>query len=299
MQFFKQQMSKTLNVFFAASRAYLQHFTVAATSLLENNRDLNITISVINSDIPVADQMLVYNFFKEKYNTLTTFIGIGNIDFSIFRTTDLHKKYTYYRLFLADLVPATMDQVLFVDSDIIVTGSLNELAEKQLSDDEFICAVSEVAVQDNVIRLNKLGFPLQSYFNAGVFLANIKLWRRDNLTLKFINIAKKHGHQMEWVDQDILNIYFANNWTMLDKKFNAIHLIRKEDVTPLIIHYNTYSKPWYYVDTHPYNKLYWKYLRLTPFKANKAENFSLKNFILKHGRLFKRELREAGLLSYK
>jgi len=291
-------MKKSLNVFFAISKPYFQHFAVAATSLLENNKDLDVKIFIIHDGLAINDFDELLQYFKHKYNTDIALVDVGNIDFSKFKTTGYYPKYTYFRLFLADLAPENIDSALFLDADLVVAGSIKELAEIDTAK-HLISAVSEASVDDNVQRLNEIGFPAKSYFNAGVILVNLKAWREQKLSDQFIAIAGKYMDKLDWVDQDILNIYFANNWNRLDKKFNAVHLLRKLPVTPAIVHYASYSKPWYYVDTHPYNYLYWKYLRLTPFKNNKPTGFSLKNFIIKNGRLLKRQLRELGILKYK
>lgn len=292
------KINKPLNVFFAVGKSFIQHFTVAATSLLENNKDLLINIYVINDKLDKADLNLIIPFFKEKYDVILIFLDVSHIDFSMFRMTPQYSKYTYFRLFLAHIAPEDIETALFLDSDIIVTGSIVELAQIQ-PQNKFIYAVSEVAVESNTKRLNSLGFNLQTYFNAGVMLVNLTALRAEESVKDFIAIATKFGSQLEWVDQDILNIHFANRWEKLDRKFNAIHLIRRLPTPPLIIHYNTFSKPWFYVDTHPYNFLYWYYLKLTPFRNRGAVGFSLKNLIFKNGRLIKRGLREAGILSYK
>ncbi|GAB2700848.1 glycosyltransferase family 8 protein [Mucilaginibacter koreensis] len=290
-------MKKKFNIFFAIDKRYVQHFTVAATSLLENNKDLDINIYVLHDieDMSVLD--ITIRFIKEKYNVDLNFIPVGDVDFSKFRLTEHYPKSTYYRLLLADLVPEHINEGLFLDSDLIITGSLKPLADIDISQ-HYICAASEASVADNAERLNQLGFPNKSYFNAGVILVNLKKWREENLTQRFFSIVNQYSKHLEWVDQDVLNMCFANNWYRFDSTFNAIHLIRKLPVTPVIVHYASYSKPWYYVDTHPYNYLYKKYLNLTPFKGSKPVGFSLKNFILKNGRLFKRQLRETGILKY-
>jgi len=288
-------MKDSLNVFFATSKLYLQHFTVAATSLLENNKDIDIKIFVIHEAMEPDALDVPRRFFRDKYALEINFINIGDVDFTRFRTNDYFGKYTYYRLFVADVAPAGVNIALFLDVDLVVTGSLKELAGIDMSD-KYICAVSETSVGDNIERLQQLGVPAESYFNAGVQLINLKRWREEKLRDKFIAIADTYGKQLKWVDQDILNIYFANNWQPLNKKYNAIHLLKLLPQTPVIVHYNTFSKPWHYVDTHPYNYLYWQYLKLTPFAGRRAEAFSVKNFILKNGRLVKRQLRKAKLI---
>lgn len=291
-------MPKSLNVFFAINKKFIQHFTVAATSLLENNKDLNLNIFVLHDIADLSALDVTVKFLKEKYNADLNFVNVDHIDFSNFRTTAHYPKSTYYRLLLADVIPDNIETGVFMDADLVVNGSIKELAEIDMSQ-HYLAAASEVAVAENVKRLNKLGFPNKSYFNAGVILVNLKKWREENLTQRFFSIVNQYNEHLEWVDQDVLNMCFANNWYQFSSTYNAIHLIKKLPKTPVIVHYASYSKPWHYVDTHPYNYLYHRYLGITPYKGSKQVGFSVKNFVLKNGRLFKRKLRENGLLKYK
>lgn len=284
-----------LNVIFSTSRTFVQHLTVAITSLIENNQDLNINIYIIHNlnDLSVLDKTIY--FIKEKYDVNINLLNVHNFDFSNYRTTTYFDTTTYYKLFVTRIIPETIDSVLYLDCDIIVTGSVAQLANTDISND-FIYAVSELDVSNNVLRLKKLDSSLTTYFNAGVLLINLKKWREHNVLAQLMVIAEKYMQFCLWFDQDILNLFFADNWKEMNKTFNGIYITKALPVIPIIIHYNSFSKPWYYVDIHPYKYLYWKYLKLTPFRKMKAERFTFKNFILKSGRLFKRRLRKVGLI---
>ena len=288
-------MSKTLNVFFSIDKKYIQHFTVALTSLLENNSDLSFNIFVIHNidDLSLLDMTI--KFIKDRYALMLNLINIGDIDFSRFTTNENYTSATYFRLFLADILPNNIDSGLVLDSDLIVTGSIKELANIDMSK-RYIYAASEAFPAHNIGRLKKIGFHANGYFNAGVILINLKAWREEHLVEKFLLIADNYMNKLEWYDQDILNIHFLNTWGEFDQKYNAVHVTKELPVMPVIVHYASYSKPWYYVDTHPYNFLYKRYLSLTPFKGSKPVGFTLKNFVLKNGRLFKRRMRNAGII---
>jgi lipopolysaccharide biosynthesis glycosyltransferase len=283
------------NIFFTIDKNYKQHFTVAVTSLLENNQDMNLNIFVIHDmqDISVMD--IAIDFIRDTYGVTFNFINVDHVDFSRFRTSYHYSKSVYFRLLIPDIIPESVESGLFLDADLIVTGSLKPLANIDVSQ-QYIFAVSEVDIKTNVSRLNKMGFPNESYFNAGVLLINLKKWRQERLTERFISLANQYMHQLEWWDQDILNMHFTNNWVSLDKKYNAIYLLEKLSSLPVIVHYASVNKPWKYVDLHPYKYLYWQYLKLTPFKKSRPEDFTIRNFILKNGRIVKKALRKRGLI---
>ena len=85
-------------------------------------------------------------------------------------------------------------------------------------------------------------------------------------------------------DQDVLNMYFVNRWREMDRKYNALHLIWKRKETPVIVHYAGSSKPWNYLDRHPYKSYYFKYLELTPYRDKKYTDFNIKKAPYKYYR---------------
>ncbi len=118
-------------------------------------------------------------------------------------------------------------------------------------------------------------------------LINLNKWRLDKVSGELMKIAMDYKNHLLWHDQDVLNIYFRNNVGTLDSTYNKFieHRIPK---LPLIIHYTGSSKPWQYFNNHPYKYLYWKYLKMTPFKNQKFESVTIKMAFQKYFRMFKK-----------
>ena len=272
----------SLNVVFTIDERFVQHLTVTLVSLLENNKDISVEAYIIHD----IEDLLVLNkissFFKEKYDLDLKLIKLDNSVFDNYRISLHYSKAVYFRLLITEILPKTVNKALFLDADVIVAGSLKELAEFEFSDTEYLLAVDDVETKTHVPRLNAMGFPLTGYFNAGVLLINVKAWRDNGLSGKFIALADKYMDQLDWWDQDILNMYFYDTWQPMDAKFNALHLRKKLPVTPVVIHYAGTSKPWLYVHQHPYKQLYWDYIKLTPFKDYAYPDFSFKEWLRKY-----------------
>ncbi|WP_345950608.1 glycosyltransferase family 8 protein [Mucilaginibacter sp. PAMB04274] len=280
-------MQKELNVFFTIDENYIQHFTVALTSLLENNKDLTTHIYLISDIADFSPFNYVVKYFQERYQTSINLIAIERELFEKFVVSHHLSKAVYFRLLLADILPAHINSGLFLDSDLIVTNSLKELADTDLKDN-YLMASHDFNLSDSIAWMNEIGFPTKEYFNAGVLLINLKKWREDNVSDKLMDIAQKFMEILRWWDQDVLNIFFRNKWERFDEKFNSMNLTSKLPVTPTIIHYATGGKPWHYFNNHPYKKLYWKYIKLTPFKNAKPKDFSYTNVLRKNYRLLKK-----------
>ncbi len=275
-------MSKTLNVVFTIDENYIQHFTVTLVSLLENNKNIKVRAYVILNikDFSILNKII--EFFKNVYDTELSYIIVEDSMFSKYKISHHLSIAVYYRLLFSDLLPNTIDRLLYLDSDTLVTGSLQEFLSVDFKDN-YIAAIRDTPedLESNIPSLKAIGIPIDDYFNAGVMLINLKLWRLENISSKLINIANEYMDRITWWDQDILNICFLNRWCHLDSKYNALKLTEKCNDLPVIIHYNTHTKPWHYLNYHPYKYLYWQYIKLTPFKNAKIQEFKFKRLAKK------------------
>ena len=286
------KLESPLNVFFTLDKDYIIHFTVCLTSLLENNKDLDISVYVIHD---IEDKNILENistFFCMNYLIKLKLI---TLDSSIFKNLPISQyisQASYFRLLFADIIPSTVLSGLYLDCDTIVTGSLRELMDlnfytKECDEEYSLLVVSDDNELKEVERFNRLGLDLYSYFNAGVMLLNLKKWRTNNVSNLLMEIAEKNKSNLKWHDQDVLNIYFQNKFGKLNPIYNKF-ASKKYPTLPIIIHFSGYSKPWHFVNSDPYKYIYWKYLALTPFKKEKFERITLKKILIKYGRIFKR-----------
>jgi lipopolysaccharide biosynthesis glycosyltransferase len=274
-------MINRLDVVFTIDKRFIQHFSVALVSLLENNRHLEIRAFLIHDIItePELKQLSeLATLIKENYDVKLNLILFNDSVFDHYKVSIHNSKTVYYRLLFTSLLPVDVKKILFLDADIIVTGKLDELAAFNF---RYIAAVHDVSLDNNKERLNSLGFPVKDYFNAGVLLINLETWRYENISPKLISLADEYMDRIAWWDQDILNMYFYDKWDALPQKYNALLLKNKLKETPLIIHYAGSNKPWLYIHDHPYKNLYWKYIKFTPFKNASYTDFTFKEFMRK------------------
>lgn len=286
------KVEKSLNVIFTLDKKFIPHFTVTLTSLLENNKDLKITVYVVHDleDIKILENILI--FFSEKYLVQLNLIQVDNKIFENFMISHHLSKATYFRLLFADIIPISVLSGLYLDCDIIVTGSLNNLVDfsffNEKNNEEYsLLAVSDKNEVDGIERLNKMGLNTQMYFNAGVLLINFKKWRAKKVSGDLIKTADDYKDYLLWHDQDVLNIFFRNQTGKLNSTYNKF-IDRKLPEMPLIIHFSGSSKPWQFFNNNPYKSIYWKYLKLTPFKNEKFEEITIKMVIKKYVEQFKK-----------
>ena len=255
-----------MNIVFATDRGYLQHLTVALTSLLENNSGMNIY--VINTDISADDWKKLEKIFVGKDSILID-SKIDDSQIESLITRSYFTKATYYRLFIPGIVKE--DRALYLDVDIVVNQRIDDLYNTEISN-TFIAAVDDMDIKN----FHDLGMEHSAkYFNSGVMLINLEYWRTYNVKEKVIEFLDRKQEVLKCHDQDGLNSVINGNWLELHPKYNlhtmlfeyaSVLPIKEAIDNPVIIHYTGSSKPWHLGDHHPYKHLYWKYLRMTPYK---------------------------------
>ena len=70
------------------------------------------------------------------------------------------------------------------------------------------------------------------------------------------------------------------NWGELDFSYNAFALTEYDNTRNYkIIHYTGSSKPWSFINKHPYKYVYWKYLWKTPYKWTIPTDLTMLNIL--------------------
>ena len=242
----------------AGDRNYTTQLETTIKSILYHNRDVKIYI--LNQDI-------MPDWFR-KPRKIARMLGSEIIDvklpeqavFQGWETREYISPMTYARYFIPDYI--SEDKVLYLDSDLIVNQSLEPLFEIDFY--EYLLAAAWDT--DGVT------------FNAGVMLINNKKWRQEKLkerlieqsivTLKEVDEGKFENFNG---DQTILNQVCSNRWLELDRGYNLQvgHDVTafynkwenyfSELVSPSIIHFVSYRKPWSTLIANRYRDLWWQF----------------------------------------
>ena len=198
---------------------------------------------------------------------------------------------SYYRLFLAEILPETVNKILYLDGDIIVRHSLVDMYKISL--DNF--AIAAVADMDEgaIQKFNNLRYEQSlGHFNAGVLLINLEYWRTHHLLQNFIDFATEYPERIKFHDQDILNYVLRESKQSLHLKYNVqdgffkkvpniswkYERELKEAINdPFIVHFTCggANKPWYKGCEVPYKEEFIRYRNLTKWKDMPLQGISL------------------------
>ena len=254
---------------------YIQHACVMLESL-KAFLIHGITIHCIYAQLSNKNIELLKRQFSRSVFSFQ-FYPINNYDLSfvIVRPGDHVSIATYFRILLPNIL-TSLEKVLFLDTDIIINGSIDALFNMDISGLP-VAAVEDIGMGN--IKKESMGIPDgKPYFNAGVLLMNLEYFRAHDLVSKILLFIKEYPERCEFWDQDALNATITGNIYALPYKYNVqsnSYSYEGNDMDvndamkcPVIIHFTGagYCKPWFYHNNHPFKKLYYKHLQLTPFR---------------------------------
>lgn len=192
---------------------------------------------------------------------------------------------TYLRLLIPEILPSQLEKAIYLDSDLILETDIAGLWNHAI-DDAIIWAAIDVFVQTlshstGVVNYHELGGQADSpYFNTGVMLINLDLWRGEKISEKAMDYLVKNKDAFTLHEQEALNAALIGKWKELDPRWNQQGSIYWPQVLPdsefteilmemhnelmnepFIVHYLSKSKPWDYKCMHPLTHHFLFYLK--------------------------------------
>lgn len=199
-----------------------------------------------------------------------TFIEIADIlEKHDFPHTDQWPVPAWGRVFIPDLLQEETGNILYLDIDILVCRDLTELFRTDLTD-KAVGVVFENFSKEGSHFNERLDMPLTctGYFNSGVLLMNVDLFRERNLVETVLNYAVRHRASLTCPDQDALNGALCELTAPLHPRWNwhdglTRRILKNDPQAPLwrgvtprqaveaalepgILHYQGVHKPWRY-----------------------------------------------------
>jgi len=251
-------------------------------SVCVNNQDSDITFHIVTDKVSAKNKKKMEDTVSEYPGKAIVFYDAEKIDISDIPTMEKGSRLsiaTYYRLFLTEILPSTIQKVIYLDGDIIIRQSLKSFWNIDLG--EMAIAAAPDAHCDIVSYYERLGYPIEKgYFNAGVLLVNLDYWRKNHLLHLFKDYMKQHASQIVYHDQDVLNYVLQDSKKELHIKYNFQQgfLWRKkqyghkfmqeikEAISDCIILHFTGPNPWCKSCRNPYRSTFLKYKMSSAWK---------------------------------
>lgn len=274
----------TVHIVCTIDDTYAQHCAVMLASLFHNNQDTPLKVYIL-TDTLKSTSLKKLNRFLSQSGHEYSICEIDKHQLGEAPVTHHISLATYFRLFIPKIIPADVQKVVFIDSDIVIRKSIAPLWNTDITN--FSHAATIAAGMDDYAA--KIGLPSNTlYFNAGLMLINLNVWRKLNIFERGCQLIREQPDRLTWWDQDVLNLLLHDSWLPLDltwnaqpflyenfrfdnyeiekryQKFNALEA--KTD--PAIVHFvgGGSAKPWHHACKHPFGNEYSQYLKETPWK---------------------------------
>lgn len=256
----------------ACDNSYMDKLETTIKSICAHNK--NIKFYILNEDLPIEWFQLMTKRLSY-FNSEILNIKVSGDSFKKFNCPSTHIKYqTYFRYLIPEYVEE--DRVLYLDCDMIVTDSLDELFDMELNGCP-VAAVVDLPTTD-------------SGFNAGLLLIDNAYWKENHILNQLMDLTVQYHHQV-YADQGILNMLFKDRWYRLSLTYNLqVGSDSQEfklgndswytlfDGVPKVIHYSYIHKPWLIYNRTRFKDIWWFYYGISWDKIILGETRVYDNF---------------------
>ncbi len=270
---------------------------ISAISLFENNGNINeLYVYLLGENISNENKEILKGI-ADKYNRKIVVIDVLNIDIPKSLISDRWPLSAFTRLYAGQLLPESIDKVLYLDCDTIVKGDISDLENTDISSKIFW------GIKDCIGKLYKENIGLDGndiYINAGVLLINLPKLRTINLTEQLSSYIQRYEKLINYADQDVLNGAFHDvigflplqydvmtiavvyGYDGIQKLRNPTNYYSKAELqvalqNPVIIHYTTNMRtirPWFTNTDHPFADKFRYYLNISPWRDRELRQMS-------------------------
>jgi lipopolysaccharide biosynthesis glycosyltransferase len=139
------------------------------------------------------------------------------------------------------------DRLLYLDCDVFIREAIGELLDLDLGGHSLAALPEREWPKSNSKKTGKrLHLPVaENYFNSGVMVMNLAQLRRRGLVEQWLSLLKDGTKNLQYYDQDVLNITCNEDFLALDSRWNFTFPAAQLEKSK-IIHFLSNRKPWKY-----------------------------------------------------
>lgn len=250
---------------------YSKYLGAAVCSLFVNVGDAPVTVHILHDDTLSCANRKRFEHLAQKYQKNLVFHEIDTSAFqSVKHMAGSFTIGTLFRLKIPEVMPETIDRVIYLDCDLIVHLNVSELWNLDM-DTYALAACIDAAVESDkgfgsypwMKKIKETEG--RHYFNAGVMVMNLKRIRAmGNFFQTCMGFLREYP-KVKFSDQDALNYLLGDQVLYLDKRYNtfSIHLsdVTKDNMDAGIYHFPGDSANW--EANRNVDRLFMHYLLLT------------------------------------
>lgn len=286
-----------VNIALSSDAAYLPHAAAMVSSVMRHASPARTyNFFYMHSGIPPRMLETFGSVLRPHANARLHLLNVGDPFADSYRSPSrAPSNATYNRFLLFDLLP-TLDRLLYIDCDMIVTGDVAEIFDVAMGDKKIAAVTDHIMTRSLTTRVatvdadvpdlyayhrDRLGLSdeqIHGYFNAGLLVFNFAAMDVAATGQELRRLLDQSRFLFR--DQDLLNSYFKDSTLRLPAKYNVLNSWASAYANvpadnhaeamaakraPFVIHYAAKDyKPWT-SGAVEYAEHYWDALRRTPF----------------------------------
>ena len=300
-----------MNILLSSDNNYAPLLGVTIQSILENNgNDFDkINFHILDGGISEHNKTKIYEITsKFNINISVNYIYYDNVDKLLNKDITATRALSAYAILLASsLLDSSIDKIIYMDCDALVTDSLKEIWNTDIKDYDF----GAVLDLDSKHVNRFLDMSSDVHYNSGFLLINLKQWRENDLENQFLDYLIEKNGEVYHNDQGILNHVCEGNILTIHPRYNVLspffevgyekvlkwydcenyypkEVIEDAIANPAFIHLTKFvnGRPWFKdAEKHPLRELFEHYANNTPFEPDEIyidneERLTWKLFLL-------------------
>lgn len=279
-----------MNILYQFNEKYVPYAGTSIMSVIENNKDIDIVIYIAGEDL--SEESVSRLKELEDDRTSIVMIDTERLIETIKQSGIPAYRDSYsanIRMFPSYFLGEDVDRILYLDADTIVDGSLREFYNIDFQGNVLAMSLDSIgnSLKTHTVRFNKDDY----YFNSGVILFDLNAWKLGDYTAKIIENAKSGNIDMSSPDQNLINVTCKDKILRVSARYNyqsthgafsnksfykvydvdgyySIEEMNSAKKSPVIYHAYRFigEFPWHKGNSHPFNDLFDRYLRMSPWK---------------------------------
>lgn len=250
-----------MNILVTLNSNYIKQLIVMINSILKSNSNDNINLYIAHKELTKEDFSKIKAYVdKERCRVISV-----KVTDEMLKNAPVTKRYPremYFRIFAAQFLPKSLDRILYLDPDLVVINSLDELYNMDFEGNYYIASSH---VNKGMQKLNEFRLEMDKdspYINSGVMLMNLTLLREDQNIECVFEYIEKNKNRLLLPDQDVLSgLYGGKTKTVnsliynLSDRYLKLHNMKPKNFNnrvdlewvkenTVIIHYCGRNKPW-------------------------------------------------------
>lgn len=269
-----------MNIMISINREYISYACVMLMSLKDHHKDVELSVYVLHHELNYEDFLKMDEVVgPEGISLISVYIPKGATrEFQIGNWPEE----AAYRLLATDLFAGSMERILHLDVDILITGSILDFYNTSFDGNYLVACEDSLPAEVRKKKCREYGKDEDTlFFNSGVLLFNLEKLAADGFYYSiYADILHKYpAIRIEYPDQDMLNLLFNEKTKYMERcRYNYAPYFYKINDTDCyydtqqellehcsIVHMMRGTKPWENMIKMAANELWWEYAERTPY----------------------------------